>query len=458
MKKKSLVVVGISVLAVVLIAYIGGGIYFKDHFLPQTKVGKISIAGDTVEEANRKFAKDLHSQTITITENGETLTSITPLELEASVDISAYLKTVKQEQGNWIWPIKAFQDKNLETSQATFDYNEEALNNLLASLDLDSKERAASQNAKVVTEAGNFVIQDEVQGTQVDIEALKASLLAAFSEGKETVTVEEAYIKPTLTADSEELTTIIDRLEDLASTVITYKIAGQEEVVPAEQIRSWMSIDAEGNPVVDQAAAEAYLDQLHDKYATHDKTRKFNSTNRGTVEIPPGTYGWSIGTIAEAESLVQYVLAGKDVTVEPEINGTGYHADGTDIGNSYVEIDLQAQVMYMYKDGARVFESPIVSGHTTTPTPVGVFYAWNKEENATLVGYNPRRGNDYAQPVNYWVPVDWNGVGIHDANWQTSFASDQWAANGSNGCINTPPGAMTKFFQLVEVGMPVIMF
>lgn len=445
-------------LAVLLIAYIGGGVYYKEHFLPNTSVGTIGIAGNTVEEANRKIAKDLHSHSIAITENEEELIKVTPLELNASVDVSEFLQQEKEKQGNWIWPIKAFEEKQLTTPEAAIDYNEESINALLATLSLNDQSREDSQNAQVVNEEGTFVIKPEVQGTKVDSALLKEAILTAMVEGSDTVALEDSYIKPTLTSESEELTTIIDNLENLSNTVITYKIAGQEEVVPKEQIQSWLSIDAEGNPIVDQAAAEAYLDTLHDKYATYDKTRQFNSTNRGTVEIPPGTYGWSLGTIAEAADLVQYVLAGEDITVEPEVNGSGYHEDGTDIGDTYVEVDLQAQMMYMYKNGERVFDTPIVSGHQATPTPVGVFYAWNKEENATLVGYNPRRGNDYAQPVDYWIPVNWDGIGIHDANWQSSFGSDQWATNGSNGCINTPPGAMAKLFGLMEVGTPVIMF
>lgn len=33
-------------------------------------------------------------------------------------------------------------------------------------------------------------------------------------------------------------------------------------------------------------------------------------------------------------------------------------------------------------------ETDIVSGKPTTPTPAGVFYVWNKEEDATLKGTN----------------------------------------------------------------------
>ena len=114
--------------------------------------------------------------------------------------------------------------------------------------------------------------------------------------------------------------------------------------------------------------------------------------------------------------------------------------------------------MYMYKNGKKVFESVIVAGHPKTASPVGVFYAWDKVRDTTLVGYNPRREADYETPVKYWVPIDWSGIGIHDASWQNSFGSEQYLVNGSNGCINTPPEVMEDFFNQLEVGMPVVIF
>ena len=66
-----------------------------------------------------------------------------------------------------------------------------------------------------------------------------------------------------------------------------------------------------------------------------------------------------------------------------------------------------------------VLETDIVSGHPMTPTPTGVFYIWNKEEDAVLEGYNPRTEKDYESPVEYWMPVDWTGIGIHDSSLAT---------------------------------------
>lgn len=458
MKKKSIVFTSIGIVVLLALIYIGGSNYYGSRFLPGTTLGETEIAGMKVEEAKRVITQDLYAHTVTVTEDGKTVTTFTPQDLNAKVASDTFLAGLKKEQNSWSWPLAFFNRVEVEASEMDVAFDEAALAKLVETLTLSKAERVAPISANVQSKEGEFIIAPEVLGTILDNERLKEKLVTTIVSGEETLALEDTYILPALTADSEELTQIVEKLKKLADTNVTYTLAGNEIVVPKDQIASWLSLDNEGNPTVNTESAKAYLKTLHDKYATYEKTRTFKSTNRGEVQVPPGEYGWSIAMEAESENLANYILAGEDVKVTPEILGSGYHEDGTDIGNTYLEVDLQSQTMYFYKDGEKKLETPIVSGHTTTPTPVGVFYAWNKEKNAELVGYNPRRGNDYAQPVNYWIPVEWTGIGIHDAGWQASFASDQWVNNGSNGCINTPPGAMEKLFSMIEVGTPVIFF
>ena len=127
----------------------------------------------------------------------------------------------------------------------------------------------------------------------------------------------------------------------------------------------------------------------------------------------------------------------------------GTTADHPLIEDTYIEVDLENQHMWYYKDGKVALETDIVSGKPTTPTPAGVFYVWNKEEDATLKGTNDD-GTPYESPVNYWMPIDWTGVGIHDSDWQPEYGGDLWKTRGSHGCINTPPSVMKELFGMVE--------
>ena len=176
------------------------------------------------------------------------------------------------------------------------------------------------------------------------------------------------------------------------------------------------------------------------------------------VDVQPGTLGWSIDSEAEAEKIVADLNKGGTIKREPTVVGTGYADKENDIGPSYVEVDIAHQMMFIYKDGKKVLETPVVTGRPGTTTIPGAYAAWNKESPSTLKGYNPHTQVEYKQPVDYWIPFDDTGQGIHDANWQASFGGEAYLSNGSLGCINTPPGTMAEVYQLVEVGMPVIIF
>ena len=173
--------------------------------------------------------------------------------------------------------------------------------------------------------------------------------------------------------------------------------------------------------------------------------------------IEPGTYGWYIDRFAEAEAIADDILAAREVDREPIIGGTGYGWE-EDIGSSYVEVDIYNQMMTIYYEGEIVLQTAVVTGTPGTNTVPGTYQVWNKENDTTLLGYNPVTEKDYEQPVDYWIAFDDQAQGIHDANWQGSFGGDAYLTNGSLGCINTPPGVMPQVFELVYHGMPVIVF
>lgn len=114
---------------------------------------------------------------------------------------------------------------------------------------------------------------------------------------------------------------------------------------------------------------------------------------------------------------------------------------------------MGAQIMYYYENGILQIETPVVTGNTSRRmgTPSGVNYVYLKQTNRIL------RGEGYASHVNFWMPVKGN-IGIHDASWRSSYGGQIYQTNGSHGCINTPYDAMSKMYEMVEVGTPVIMY
>ena len=134
--------------------------------------------------------------------------------------------------------------------------------------------------------------------------------------------------------------------------------------------------------------------------------------------------------------------------------GVGYDSNGQDYyGNTYAEVSITEQHMWMYKDGEVVFESDVVTGNPNlgNDTPIGAFRIRYHQANAVLVGPG------YAQPVAYWM-VFADDVGFHDATWQPYFGGDLYLWNGSHGCVNLPLDKAGELFNLVYDNMPVFVY
>jgi hypothetical protein len=122
-------------------------------------------------------------------------------------------------------------------------------------------------------------------------------------------------------------------------------------------------------------------------------------------------------------------------------------------GGNYIEIDLTAQKLWVYKDGLRVVESPIVSGCVADGrfTPNGVYEIYEQEEDCWLTGPT---WNDY---VEYWLAF-YQSFGLHDASWRSEFGGDIYLYEGSHGCPNLPPELADDVYNNAPLGTKVILY
>lgn len=124
-----------------------------------------------------------------------------------------------------------------------------------------------------------------------------------------------------------------------------------------------------------------------------------------------------------------------------------------DYGDSYVEINLTAQHLFLYRNGLLVMETDFVSGNTSKDcgTPAGAFGITYTEKDAVL------RGDDYETPVEYWMPFNGN-IGMHDATWRQKFGGTIYKTGGSHGCVNLPKDAAQQIFSVVSTNYPVLVY
>ena len=252
----------------------------------------------------------------------------------------------------------------------------------------------------------------------------------------------------------------LDAANSLAGLTITYDFDDRQEVLDTSTIADWITTDTDGKISVDENKVKAWVNENLVKYDTFvpGYTRTFHSTMQGTIEVPLGDYGiygWKTDVDATVEKLKEYILAGESVTVEPEYSQRGYCRATDDIGDSYAEVDITNQKVFVYKDGELVIESDCVTGMANDPsreTPPGVYKVWSMDRNRIL---GTMEAYGYEQPVDYWIYFTEIDIGFHDLL-RSAYGGDIYKTNGSHGCVNLPLDVAAEMYDTVEIGYPVI--
>ncbi|MGX7418744.1 L,D-transpeptidase family protein [Carnobacterium gallinarum] len=444
----------VGIMSIILIVLIGFYVYksmsYQTKFMPKTKVDGMSFENKTVAEANSALQEYYRTKEFSVTENETEIFKFQGADIGITEDFTKKLTQLKKEQNSWSWPVRLLTNTSQKSEMNDVTYDETTFNQFFNELPLVNEERVKPENAKIEKNATGFVLKPEIDGNTFDLNKVRQVLVSAIDKGETKINLDGNYQKPTLYADNPDLKANFNQLDSVTKETVSYTINGVTETVSPEKLLSWVNVNPENKMTIDESAIATYIGELNTKYSTKAKTRSFKSSKRGEVQVPPGIYGWNLLVTKEATSLTSDIATQTNLqNRDPQHEGSGY---GGDIGNTYVEVDLTAQHMWFYRDGALVLETDIVSGKPSTPTPPGTFYIWNREPNAIL------RGEDYATPVKYWMPIDWDGVGIHDSSWQPAYGGDLHLTKGSHGCINTPPGVMAQLFDAAPVGTPVLVF
>lgn len=431
---------------------------YKERFLPKTFIGDLDVSQLSVKEANEKLVQAQSDLSFVIEADGKEWKSFKKTELGLESNFETELEALQKKQNPWKWGVQYVAGPtNLKLAPSVF--NEETLNEQTAKLEAElvawNKERTQTKNATLERKESGFEIVPEVQGDNVDTKKVIEDLQNQLLNGASNIELTDFIVKPSVKSDDPKLTQELESINKIAQVEATYVINGNSFQIPSEKINEWI-IYQDGKVSLNRELVHAYVTQLGVDYNTSTNPSTFVSTKRGEVSVPAGSLSWTIATETETDELIASILAGESFSRSPIAQGSA-NSGSPLFGNTYIEIDLINQHMWYYKDGQLLLDTPVVTGKPSTPTPAGVFYAWNKALDETLRGTNDD-GSKYAEPVDYWVPIDWTGIGIHDSDWQPAYGGELWKTVGSHGCINTPPNVMKQLYGMIDVGVPVLVF
>ncbi|MCI8416433.1 MAG: L,D-transpeptidase family protein [Lachnospiraceae bacterium] len=450
--KKNRILFG-AVMGIALV-YLALSIFFMERFFPGTQINGEDCGLLHVSEVEQWIFSQAEVYTLELSERGGGTEQLTMKDLGGYFEPHHQVLKAKRQQNGFLWPRMLWSRDSYEVYPEPV-FEEEAFWQGLEALDCIQKEIAPRDAGIVFTDTGYRVLE-EARGLKLDREAFAETIRQAFARLEPRVDLEEkgCYVEPAIYSDTQEFQEMTEQLDVWFSAQVTYEIGEKPLVVDARQIQEWILLsEAEGKAELQTEKIADYINILADAYDEESTKRVFYSTNRGRIVLTDRRHQWLIDREAEIAALTACIQEGGKIHREPYYQVPEGPSMGSEIGDTYVEVDMGAQHLWVYREGKMVLETDVVTGNTglRRGTPGILAYVYSKERNRIL------RGEDYESFVRYWVPF-YRGYGIHDASWRGNFGGSIYKTNGSHGCVNIPPSVMPSLFEHVELGMPVITY
>ncbi len=457
--KKGFIAFGILV-AILLVVYIGGGIYFKKHLIPGTYINGVDCGAMTIEDAKKAIKDEADNYKLTLIERENNEESFTGKDVGISVDFDKEMDSLYDMQNSFTWPVGMFNDVNKSVG-VNISVDDKLLSDTLDNLACYGEDRyrePADAKIEVSSDATFSIIPEDV-GTKLDKDKVYDIVKGAVTGLVDKVDFEkeECYINPKHYATDADISAACDKANKYASTEINYEFGDEIFPLDSNTIAGFIDINPDTFEIkLKRKPMLAYVSEMSEKYSTIYKTRTFRTSYDYDVTISRGDYGWWIN---EGETIKQFskaILEGKSANMEPVYYQRATAFGENDIGDSYVEVNLSMQHVLLYNKGKLVAESDCVTGRNNAYTPPGIYSITFKDHTfddhqVALVGEN------YSSEVSYFIPFFGN-IGLHDAPWRSQFGGSIYKKSGSHGCVNLPLSMAESIYEYVEKGMAVIVY
>ena len=342
----------------------------------------------------------------------------------------------------------SFEDLGIIYNTEQKNYDTHSLKERLHEL---NSTRQKTEYAKIEKVGSEFTITDTIQGNYIDIEKLYEYIADMIDSHYVKIDLAMFYEEVDITKPTYEKLNL--KISEIFETYIKYT---NNYEIRLDQFIDYLIVEDNTIKIDENKADELYntIDNTIERelieYDTYGKERDFLTSFGEIIEISGGTYGNVFSSDKETEYIID-----KFSKFESEENRVPIYKKELpeELGNTYIEISIEAQHLWYYNNGEMELESDIVSGTLGKhDTPKGIYYISERVDGKYLTG------ETYKTWVNKWMRLTNRGHGLHDAVWRSSFGSDIYTYDGSHGCINLPKDIAYALYDKTYLNMPVIIY
>ncbi len=450
---------------VIMIAflYIGLAYYYKDTYLYGTYINDVYCTGKTPEEVNAELNALNERESITV-RAGDREYKIDPKDIAYSYDYLLPLRTYKYSQNPLLWVLFVGSESKNVNIVPYVSFDEGLLRAKMLTFGLE--DIGAPHICRVESGDNGFYLnnnKDRIYNGDLCFEKVKSRMLEGDTE---IVLADECYGAPRYTEEELAAINLADKLDRHHDRSVMIRI--DDDIIKLDEagLDGMLLTGEDGLPIVEEGGDRLALDRESVHSGLDEVLASYNSYNNHffkthdgrTVHLTQGTLGNSVDIDAITDEVYEKLSEDAVGPVEVEVKykhrmDEDEEKYAADIGDTYIEISLDEQHMYYYEHGELVLDTNVVTGKVSSGcnTKEGVYYVYYMQRNRTLIG------ETYRSFVKYWMAFN-RHVGIHDASWRTNWAEDAYLRAGSHGCVNTPEDKAASLYEMIDVGIPVIVY
>lgn len=460
--KIAAIVLGV-LLALLLAVYSAVAVYFSMYFMPNTALGPLNVSLMSVEQAEDAVSGLVAGYVLEV-EGGDFSVSYTSEQLGMKADHVEVVQAAHAQINHWLWPLELTKDHDVSSALVASHDAETMWQEVAAQVEAFNAEATQPVSATLAydAEADRFEIAPEQLGTALDAEAVVAAMDESIVALEQKLQLDDGQLlQPAVKADDERLIAAQQQANTMIATDFDITANGEVILDGGPDIASqWIVIDENVQVAFDEAAMQAWSDELAVGFNTVGTTRTYTRPDGKECSVTGGTYGWSADTSGLLDQVKEALSSGQPASIELPCSKTAeqYLGPGKqDWGSRYIDIDLSEQYVRLFDGDEILWESDCVSGKPNgSDTPTGVYVINGKQSPSKLIGYENGK-KIYESVVSYWMPFVGNMVGLHDANWQPGFGGTMYRDGyGSHGCVNLPVSKAGELYDLISAGDVVV--
>ena len=435
--------------------------YQANHFNANITINTIDVGGLTADEALAKLQSSNLKNEIYIGDQQILDGQDRPMGL-SEADLPEIEKHLKSQYT--FFPSFKIEDYSLMPSEQDL-YRSKVLKNALEQELVSMNETLeAPIDSQAILQDGKIIITESNEGQQYDIDSLLESYdnHGYISE----VHLDPVYLLP-IKEDSEMVKNQEKKLQELLDHTVDYKVQDQVHSLKGSDVIKNATVSKDLKVSFDPSDIQKKLSEINDSQSTLGKDFTFKTNSGSVISVKGQGYGWALNVEKETAQIQAAFEKGENSVSASNIYGNGWSNEGYGydtltnygIGDTYAEVSIAQQRMWLYKDGKEIFTTHVVTGKRSTgeDTSPGVWYILYKRTPYTLRGSAVGNPN-YSVDVKYWGPFTNSGQGFHDASWRGNWRSNAYLTEGSGGCVNVPPGVMSTVYNNLSVYQPVVIY